>query len=229
MNNITDLKNKYVGKDVYVLASGPSLNHIDHSFFDNKITVGVNRVGIFLECDYVVTKDSVGFGNIVEQSKGSPKILLSKYETGDPGRSLNSLEGTNVFVFDHFEKPQQQPQTGKINKDLDKLVVSYSTITTAIHAAAYMGAKNIIICGHDCGIINGESAIRGYHQNKTPHQGSEEGYVAWLSVIEQNTMDVKNKVMKEYGCNICSLNPFINFNLENNKYTASKDLYQLRR
>jgi len=228
MNSITELRNKYIGEDIYILASGPSLNHIDNSFFDNKLTIGVNRVGLFIKCDYIVTKDSVGFDIITKDSLGTPKILLAKYETGDPGRKLNNLKGPNIYMFDHFAKPNQQPQIHKITKDVptnsDKLVVSFSTITTAIHAAAYMGAKNIVISGHDCGTLDGESAIRGYHKNKTPQQGSEEGYIAWLSVIEQNTIDVKNKLKEVYGCNIYSINPFINFNLEKHTYTSSKNI-----
>ena len=48
----------------------------------------------------------------------------------------------------------------KINFDPkrdNKLIVSGSTITTAIHLAAHMGAKYIILLGHDCGTLDGEN------------------------------------------------------------------------
>ena len=38
-------------------------------------------------------------------------------------------------------------------------MVSRSTVTSAIHLAAYMSAKNIILVGHDCGFINNKSNI----------------------------------------------------------------------
>ena len=78
-----------------------------------------------------------------------------------------------------------------------------------------------MICGHDCGTIDGESTVTNYYRNIKPHQGTEEGYVKWLSIIENHTVQVCHALQKEYGCNIHSLNPFVNFNLEGHKYDPS--------
>ena len=43
-------------------------------------------------------------------------------------------------------------------------------------------------------------------------------YKEWLTKIETQTIDLKRMLKKKYNCNIVSLNPFINFNLEGNKY-----------
>ena len=43
----TDLKyykNIHKDKDIYVIGSGSSCDFIDNSFFDNKITIGINQV-----------------------------------------------------------------------------------------------------------------------------------------------------------------------------------------
>ena len=87
--------------------------------------------------------------------------------------------------------------------------------------AAYMGAKNIIICGHDCGIIDGQSTIDGYYKEIAPAQGNEDGYKRWLGMIENHTTFVCEHLQIEYNCNIHSLNPFINLNLEGHKYQPS--------
>ena len=213
---ITELKNKHKGQDIYVLASGASLDFVPKQFFKNKVCIGVNRVVKFFECDYVVCKDSVGFEGIIRDAIGSPIPLIAKYETGDPGRMLNSLE--DAYIFDHFDKPNQRPKVELISKNIDKMVVSYSTITTAIHLAAYLGATNIIIVGHDCGVLDGRSAIKGYHEDQPPVQRSEAGYISFLSSIEDHTILVKQKVQQVYGCSVMSLNPFINFSLEGHKF-----------
>ena len=57
MKDFGSLKNIYKDKDIYVVSGGPSLNHIDKSFFDNKIVLGVNDIFRYFECDYVVVKD----------------------------------------------------------------------------------------------------------------------------------------------------------------------------
>jgi hypothetical protein len=101
------------------------------------------------------------------------------------------------------------------------LVVSYSTITTAIHLAAYMGAKTIILVGHDCGTLDGNMNCKNYHTPQTlgivwknPGQ-----YANWVSQkIEGQTIQLKHMLKEKYGCSIYSLNPFINFNLEGHVY-----------
>ena len=100
-----------------------------------------------------------------------------------------------------------------------QMIVTWSTTTTAIHIAAYMGAKNIILVGHDCGTINGKLTFDGYYQDisDTPWKNWKE-YEDWLSKIESQTLEVKYFIEKKYNCNIYSLNPFVNFNLEGNTY-----------
>ena len=102
----------------------------------------------------------------------------------------------------------------------NKLIVSYSTITTAIHLAAHMG-ENIILIGHDCGTINGEPNFSGYHTESTykiAHRKGKKDYINWLSKIEKQTIKLKHLLKRKYGCNVYSLNPFINFGLEGNVY-----------
>ena len=100
----------------------------------------------------------------------------------------------------------------------DHLVVSYSTITSGIHLAAYMGAKNIILVGHDGGSINGEANMSGYHTEKTMTQESSEKYKEWLRDISKDTIILKKLLKNKYKCNTVSINPFINFNLEGNEF-----------
>tara|TARA_Y100000593_G_C4082470_1_gene224508 strand:+ start:35 stop:310 length:276 start_codon:yes stop_codon:yes gene_type:complete len=85
-----------------------------------------------------------------------------------------------------------------------------------------MGAKNIILCGHDCGTIDGQVTIKDYYKNISPVQGSLRHYNHWLTKsIEGHTIALKKKVKEIYGANVFSLNPFINMGLEGHAY--SKD------
>ena len=196
------------------------MNFVDPTFFNNKITIGINRVCIRFECDYLVAKDSVGFEIIKENIQAKTKIVLSKHESGNLHQKLNRYSGDH-WVFDHPAKPQEKPDLSCIGPESDKIVVSYSTITSGIHLAAYMGAKNIMICGHDCGTIDGSSTIKNYYKEIKQHQGSELAYVNWLSKIENHTSVVCHTITKNFGCNIHSLNPFINLNLEGHVYEPS--------
>lgn len=227
MKKINELKNIHQGDDIWVIAAGPSLNYVNNSFFENKTTIGVNRVCNYFDCDYVVAKDGRGFENIKDSLiDKDAKIILSEHESGNPWQQKNTLNVPH-YIFEHPPKPGEAPNIDCIRNQDGKIVVSYSTITSAIHLAAYMGAKNIMICGHDCGTIDNKSTIDGYYNNIQPHQGTNEGYVQWLSEIENHTTSVCQALMDTYGVNIHSINPFINFNLEGHIYSPSKKTGQI--
>lgn len=213
MNSIIELKNIHCNDDIWVLGSGPSLNHIDPSFFDNKIVIGTNRIGQWIRCNYIVAKDSRGFGEI-KKCIGNPHIIISEYTHGNQAHEKNVFNGP-CHIFQHLQNIEV-PRTEIIGTD--KIVVSHSTITSALHIAAYMGAKNSILVGHDCGSIDGKYTIDGYYNDITPAQG-ENNYKKWVSKdIESHTITVINKLKEVYGVNVHSLNPFINFGLEDHSY-----------
>ena len=210
-----ELKNKHPNLDIYVVGSGPSLNHINKTFFNNKIVMGVNRVVKSVRCDYVVSKDARGFKELVTHT-GDAKIIISRGNCGQ----LDSLNkpSFDCYIFDHL--PFGLGLSPNLNAvGSDSIVISHSTITSAIHLAAYMGAKNIILVGHDCGSIDGEFIVKNYYDEILPTQGSLKGYHKWLiNDIEKHTIDLKNKLIEHYNCNIVSINPFINLGMEGHLY-----------
>ena len=228
MKRLLEFKDIHKDNDIYILASGKSVDFIDNSFFDNKIIIGINQVYKKYSCQYLVRKENELIDSIIDDpinknttffisvgssSQNNMKNLI-KY------KKLSNNKKKNIVMFGH------NPNTKKIDNlpNDNKLVVSYSTITTGIHLAAYMGAKNIILVGHDCGTINGKSNFDGYHTDKTykiAHKKGEEDYKQWLSLIESQTIKLKLLLKEKYGCNVYSLNPFVNFRLEGNVYKCN--------
>ena len=138
------------------------------------------------------------------------------------GRIAEKHNYANVVVFEHDENQWHKNIDLVLPSADHKLVVSYSTITTAIHLAAYMGAKNILIVGHDCGTLDGECNFEGYHTDATykiAWPSGKSGYKNWLPKIEGDTIRLKKLLYAKYGCCVYSINPFINFGLEGHKYT----------
>lgn len=212
-----NLKNKHLGEDIYVAGSGPSLNFLNSDFFTNKIVIGANRVCKYINCSYVVSKDLRGFKELKKHLKGATPII-SRYESGGFHLGENNPD-FDCYIFDHppFGPNGLNPRLEFVGGD--GIVISYSTITSAMHLAAYMGAKNIILVGHDCGTIDGELTVKDYYEAVKPDQGSLEGYKAWLTQsIEQHSIDLKKRLIEVYNCNIVSINPFINFGLEGHLY-----------
>lgn len=221
------LKDIYKGIDIYVLGSGASMAFIDHSFFEDKICIGTNSIYKFFPVKYSVIKhkefikDAVAAGQIV---------IYSKHDCGDITKELIVGEIAH-YVFTHkrgrFENLEAnlQENLDALGKD-DDIFVSYSTITSSIHLAAYMGAKNIILAGHDCGYIDELSHVSNYADHIKEFHNTEENlnkyYDDWFDIINRDTIRLKERIEKVYDCNIYSINPFINFRLEGHKYDTKK-------
>lgn len=222
--SIKPFRNIFKNETIYVIASGKSLDYVDNSFFDDKVTVGINQSYKKIVPDFVVRKDAL-------QKYSKDKIdaiqIVSCGGCGGNNKSnknyieQNKLE--NTFYFNHDPNNCSKKEIViDCNMDNDKLCVSWSTITSGIHFSAYLGAKNIVLCGHDCGMINNEVNFKGYQLNNDyPHWKTKEKYTNWVScdTIEQQSINLKRELKSKFGINVVSLNPFINFNLEGNVFS----------
>jgi len=224
MPKIEDFMNIHTGEDIYILASGKSIDFLDTSFYENKIIIGVNQAYKKVTCKYLVRKECKLIKQVLNDNPNTIHFI-SKGEYGsDNNRNYEYIKQNisnkkNIVIYSHNVNRIKIPL---IFPQENYLIVSYSTITTAIHLAAYMGAKNIILIGHDGGLINNECNFNGYHTDSTYKivwPGGKNHYKKWLSKIDIDTIILKKLVKRKYNCNICSINPFINFNLEGNKYT----------
>ena len=105
MKDFGSLKNIYKDKDIYVVSGVPSLNHIDKSFFDNKIVLGVNDIFRYFECDYVVVKDcneEPRFTRLVEELKEKDiPLIYSQYYKGYEDKGVNNCNNPNSYMFTH--------------------------------------------------------------------------------------------------------------------------------
>ena len=216
----TELRDRHAGQDVWVLASGPSMSWVDPSFFEGKVTVGVNDVWRKYETTYLIRKEHDGAQAAIDT--GSP-LVVSRLHCGN---QPPQLETTGVwYEYDHeLNRVEADPDLRPIGTP-DKLVVSWSTITSAIHFAAYLGAANIIVCGHDCGFIDGIQNYTGYRREPVDEAAAralEEWargfHPQFLSGLERQTMLVRDRVREVYGCNVHGLNPFVTLALEGHVY-----------
>ena len=225
MKELKDFKNIHQNLDIYVLASGKSVDYIESSFFDNKIVIGINQAYKKIPCQYLVRKENALLDDVCMKNPSSI-IFISKGNKGQlNSKNLKSCEVLssceNIVIFNHLKNENTKvvfPQ------EEDYLVVSYSTITSGIHLAAYMGAKNIILIGHDCGTLDNKVNFTDYHNKesyKICHTRGASDYEEWLTKIETQTIQIKKILKDKYGCNIYSLNPFINFGLEGHVYKNS--------
>ena len=212
-------KNIHPNQDIYIIGSGKSLDFLDKSFFDNKITIGINQSYKYIEPKYLVRKEHQFIDMVLKETSEKVTHFVSRGDCGSKNHLKQDLQIKydkikNIVFFDHNINVLDIHSLPKENQ----LIVSFSTITSGIHLAAHMGAKNIILVGHDCGSINNQCTFNNYHSKTTMKQNNVNEYREWLTNIEVQTIDLKRMLKEKYNCNVVSLNPFINFNLEGNKY-----------
>ncbi len=223
MKDIRKLKNLHQGKDIWCIAAGSSMDFIDPSFFDGKVVIGQNQVYKKYPCTYVLMKDLLEQPrfprSIKEIEKLNIPLIYSKYHAGHYSAGLNTTEYKNSYVYDHADnRSDLQEHLNVIGTD--KMAAKRSSITSIMNIAAYMGAKNIIICGVDCGTINGNTYFKGYTEKDWRSGPNNPGIKNWLSATDSLNTAIRDKICKEYNCNIYSLNPFMNFKLDGHEFTA---------
>lgn len=221
-----ELKNIYKNKDIWILLAGSSMDYIDTSFFEGKITIGQNQMYKLFPCNYIVMKDCMEkprFPRSIQEldDSGIP-LIYSEFYKGRSNFEKNKVQHSNSFMFSHNKRLDGSNLYDEL-KSLkeDEIIVSRSTVTTLMHIAAYMGAKNIILCGHDCGRLDGNLYATGYLENDWVSAGNWSGIDSFIGKLQYDSAVVREYLMKRYGVNIHSINPFMNLGLEGHKFEPS--------
>ena len=185
---LEEFKDLHKNEDIYVIGAGKSLDFVDNSFFKNKITIGINQVYKKVQTNYLVRKEKKFINEVLSLFPDCYHFISKNncggnYDNNNEKYILNNYENNkNIILYDHNINKHKLEKLPEDNK----LIVSHSTITTGIHLAAYMGAKNIILVGHDCGSLDGKNNFDGYHTKKTLFMHINKGddaYLKWLGKI----------------------------------------------
>jgi hypothetical protein len=209
--DLSDLKNLHPGETIWVLGSGPSLNFLDPEFFDDKVCVTVNFVGktfglksFYAYSNYHASALEGAFGESVKVAV----LLACDTLSGNPWPG----EVPQHIALSHatsYAPPGSSWNPYRMPPPEGQIVYGSSSIHGAIHLAAHLGAKNIVLVGADCGFIDDEVNVSGY---PIPTEAYS------LRVWNEHTQVLKQWLAENYGVRIYSLNPFINLNLEGHSF-----------
>jgi hypothetical protein len=208
---LTDFVGKHVGETAYVIGSGKTLQFYNPVFFQDKLTIGVNfGWSLTLDrVDYMVTK----YHDKARAWCKSDRVGVLFVSRGDTGQFEKVIDDNPEYVvFDH-EPNKVQDFTGTDFPN-DGLVVSYSTITSAMHLAALMGVANIVTVGADCGTLDDGTNVDGYQPEKSSLQPER------FPDFELQNRVVANILRKRYGVNVMSMLPFVTPNMEGHRFVS---------
>jgi hypothetical protein len=207
---LEQLHNKHAGETVWVIGSGSSLGFIHPEFFDNKTTVAVNLSGRIhgFKPNYLFSH----YHEVVARNLDDDSIGVSLQRDTLTNKPWVNAPN-NVCFFPNFsDEPAGEAWDPYERQPLpNSLVYGSSSLHGAMHLAAHMGARFVILVGADCGTIDGEHRIAEYPQGDTP----------W-NIYEQHNRRMKQWLQEHYACHVYSLNPFINFNLEGHNFEGAQ-------
>lgn len=188
----------------FILGSGPSVDSFSQCFFThlmNSGTVfGVNNVALNFPCHFNVRKS---FGEERQVPLKFPdykfcnpscKLIISEHDCGTI--SYDELKNTNVEGdYYYFEHKDNFVSNGVNWPNEGQIIVSWSTMTSAMHLAAKLGSKLIFLVGHD---------LTGKNYSLYPRAPGPK-----YSKFRKQSLEVKEYLEKRYECSISSLSPYI--------------------
>jgi len=206
----SELEGLHDGETLWVLGSGPSLNYIDGSFFDDKVTVSTNfsarALGIHPHYAF-----SHYHHNAESLLADSSCVITIERDTTTQSLWQDEQPHHLVLAPTQYDKPPGSawnPITSH-KPGLDQIAYGSSSLHGAMHLAAHLGASYIMLVGADCGQIDGADRVKDYQV-----QG---GDTLW-QLYDRHHQLMKQYLEQAYPVKVHSLNPFINLNLEGHTF-----------
>lgn len=205
-----DYEGLYLGWDAYVLGSGKSLDFYNSEFFRGRLTIAVNDGAMLKvpDANFIVTKYHEHAHRCRDQYPDT-QVVVTRMQHGHEEHIEDTerlvVIDTNVNTM-HRWSPEDFPDEG--------FVASWSSITTAMHWAAFLGARTIFMVGADCGKIDGMGRCDGYFH---PHATGQEHF--W-PVYERQSQQVATILHERYGCYTYSLLPFVTPNMDGHTWVS---------
>jgi hypothetical protein len=218
--NVEILRNAEAGKDIYVVGSGKSIDYLPDSFWEGKIVIGVNTVPNRVPCQYLVSHHYKILQPFID--RGKVKVITSEVEAcifhctfagwTRPTYWYEKLSG-DFYVYEHLNQGYVHINLSVFDRP-HTLITGGSIVTTALHFAYFLGAKNIVCVGVDGGSLDGEMNYKDY-ENPTP--------ALHMSNVSHQLEKMANAI-RERGIPVMSINPFLNFCNEGHEFKAMPDL-----
>ena len=206
-----DIYKRHVGDTAWVFGSGATIDYLNPSFFSDKLVVSVNTSAFEfgVNAAYAFTHHHSFFAGFPEQYPDSV-FVANRFDY--PTRNEYPNPPENVIVHDPKTEQNSHDQFDPFERDrpahTHQLVFGSTSGHGAMHLAAYLGVKNIVLVGLDCGTLDEQVNFEKYPR---PTQRP-------FGVWNRHLILMRDWLRDTYGVNTYSLNPFVNLHLEGHKF-----------
>lgn len=155
---ISELYQKYKDQDIYIFGTGPSLLKIDPEDYKDKICFGINFS--FEKMPYMdhILVHVVETYEAMKEVVDNQKLLLPETLVHQWYRQRNKIRkparipvfNEEAYVYSIQDPYERRIHRKEVSLEEDAEIFTWTTAThSAIHLAAYLGAKNIYLIGVD--------------------------------------------------------------------------------
>jgi hypothetical protein len=219
--DLSDLKGVRAGETAWVFGSGGTLNYLHPEFFADKLVVSTNLgpVEWGVSPDFVFTHyhtiavEALGLGVPVVTLAGDT-LTHQAWQGEKPDNLVLVPQDSYVGPSDSWDV------FGRHAPRPDSLAYGSSSLHGAMHLAAWIGAKHLVMVGADCGTLDGKVNVGNYAV-----LGGTGDTDRILSLYNRDHRRMKEWLVANYGVTVYSLNPFINLNLEGHTFVGPDGRY----
>ena len=218
---LTDFDGIHAGEDVWVVGSDASLDWFPEGFWQGRIVVGVNKVPGLIPSTYCVTKaDRQSDGTsrwMQEQVESLPHLphIVSKHPNGHIPYGPTEVHGPNVTYFDHDQNRVQHFDAEQdIPSDPDRLLVSWSTLGSALHFAARLGARTVFVAASSGGSFGDGWNAESYYDR------TDSGHGLLIGGMSGQTQHIADRLTALYGTTFVTVLPWANLRCGGVKFQA---------
>ena len=159
--NISNLKNKHVGKPAFCLGTAPHLNKLNLNLLKDFVTIGCNQLteeADKLNLDYICFQREKRFDQAKDKlfKLTNSKIILP---TGFISKHEECLEAIKDKIIPIHLKFATPGHSEIFSFDLENCIYAGDTIAIEIQLAAWMGCNPIYVLGVDAQFDNQFSSI----------------------------------------------------------------------
>lgn len=203
-----------VTEPIYIFAAGPSLLKVDPEIFRNKLCFGINYVfQIIPYINFLFIHEFETF-EIIQHRFPNHRIVIPMSLNKNLTYDHKTIENDKCIYYHKYKYDLSSGLDIDLKWDAYKQIFAFTTTThSAIHIAAYMGAKTIYLIGVDYkdysnGQVHFKTCIDHRYDNQQwnvykKHQEGDKYITRKLSAKGINVYNLSNQIL--YGGGICHL------------------------
>jgi len=206
-----DIQNRHVGDTAWVFGSGATIDYLSPEFFKDKLIVSTNTSAFEfgVKPHYIFTHHHQSLSDLIPVMTETV-FVMNRFDY--PGREEYPGAEPNVIIHNPKTEKNSHDRFDPYNADrpahAHQLVFGSTSVHGAMHLAAYVGAKNIVLVGVDCGKLDDKVNFETY-----PYT-TQRPFEVW----SRHLALMRDWLRDTYGVNTYSLNPFVNLHLEGHSF-----------